>query len=352
MRSRKTPFIGLASFVLFAFCLMGGLASSLWAASFEDERVAKLVEGAKKEGNIAWYTIMSVPESSVMAKKFETKYPFVKIEILRNNATLLFDRVMSEASAKVFKADVISTQGLTSHVMKQKGLFQKYMSPQSASYPEGAKDPDGYGTAVYLNTKVIGYNTKLVAPKDVPGSFQDLLDPKWKGGKISVDTDNYEWFGNMLNILGRAKGLELMKRISLQQPQIRTGQTLRTTLLAAGEFSLAAPVNADGVERFKSQAAPIEWVAVEPVITLKHMASVSAHAPHPNASKLFIDFMLSKEGQDIIRSVGRIPARPDIEPIAVKLTRGVKLTYSDHSIADNYTDIRREYDDIFKWKKF
>ena len=165
-RCRLLPFI-LTTIIFLSL----GCQSLLWAASAEEERVAKLIEGAKKEGSLVWYTIMDVNEASVMLKKFEGKYPFMKTELVRLNVPRLLTRVLAETGAKAYKVDVISTQGFPFWVMKKRAVLQKYMSPQSAFYPEGAKDPDGYGTSVYLTTKTLGYNTKLVAPQDVPKSY-------------------------------------------------------------------------------------------------------------------------------------------------------------------------------------
>lgn len=341
----------LISFIL-TLLLIVGFTSSLWAATAEEKRLAQLIEGAKKEGKLVWYTIMGVSTNQIMANKFEEKYPFIKTEVTRLGAPRLLAKVLEETRAKRFYVDVISTQGFSFHVMKKRGLFEKYLSPQSSSYPKGALDPDGYGTSAYLNTKVVAYNTRLVSPSDLPKSYEDLLASKWKGGKMCVGTNLHEWYGNMLGILGRQKGLNLMINLSKQKPLVKTGNTLRATLLAAGEYLLTVPTNGDAVERLKAVGAPLEWLSLEPIIVQKHMAAPAANAPHPHAARLYIDFMLSKEGQKIIRDVGRIPSSPEIEPLVPRLVKGQKLYFSDHSLAEKYNEIDREFNDIFKRRRW
>lgn len=159
---------------------------------------------------------------------------------------------------------------------------------------------------------VIGYNTKLVARDQAPKSWEDLLDPKWKG-KIALDEENYSWYGAMTQKWGKEKTQRYMRGLAKQDIQLRSGQTLIAQLMAAGEFPVAM-VLAHRIEKMKEQGAPVEWVTtLDPVTVSLHPIGVAAKAPHPNAAKLFIDFILSKEGQQLLLSIERTPARPGID---------------------------------------
>ncbi len=340
----KSSFIG---------CLIVMFLSSLslvifWdkaVAQSQEELTAKLVEGAKKEGKMVLYTAMSVDDAQKFLEGFKKKYPFIATEVYRAGSEKLLYRVLNESKAKKYFADVLK-DNFTILISKKEGLGMKYVSPESKSYPEGFKDPEGFWTAVYLVTRVLGYNTKLVDTRDVPKRNEDLLDPKWKG-KIGMDAENSEWFFMQLKTMGREKGIEFMKKLAGQDIQFRTGKTLLTQLLSAGEFSIGVGLNGHQVEKLKGDGAPIGWVAIEPVVTLISPIMVMANAPHPNAAKLFMDFVLSLEGQKIVRSFNRIPVRPDVLPDPPRLTQGVKLTPLDPSFVENMEEYNRLYRDIF-----
>jgi len=186
----------LMVFGLFAF----ETNQPLWAASADQESVAKL-EGAKKEGPVVLYTNASGLEPVI--KRFKEKYPFVEVEVLRSGAPKLLNRILTESLAGSFKGDIIETEGLTSYLMMKKGLYAKHVSPESKALPAGAKDPDGQWASAHSNYKIVAYNW-LVSPSDLPKSWDDLLQAKWKG-KILMGSNNYEWFGNMLALMGEEK---------------------------------------------------------------------------------------------------------------------------------------------------
>lgn len=311
-----------------------------------EDRVQELVEGAKKEGKMSFYTSMGQQDCSALLQKFEAKYPFIKTELSRLNAERLLIKFLAEAKAKRNTADVIINGGFRTQITKKAGLLMKYVSPESKAYPEGFKDPEGYWTDTFNNANVLAYNTRLVAAKDLPQNYEDLLQPRWKG-KIGMETKAYEWFFQMLRIMGEEKGIEYMKKLAQQKPMLRIGGTLLAQLVVAGEFPLAITTYSNGVEVSRSLGAPVDWIPLYPVIGILHPVAIAAHAPHPHAAKLFVDFVLSKEGMGIIRSFKRIPSRPDVEPDPPRLTHGFRIFPSEPLMADDYEKYVKMFRTIF-----
>jgi iron(III) transport system substrate-binding protein len=344
MRSKTRLFISLLVASL-GLCtsLIPRSHSTLWAAANAEEKATR-IEQAKTEGKVILYTNAS--GLAPLIRRFEEKYPFVKVEQLRTGAPKLLNRVLAEAKARSLKADLIETEGLTSYLMMKKGLYARYHSPEAKALPAGAKDPEGFWTSAHSNYKVVAYNTRLVAPADMAKSYEDLLQPRWNG-KILLASNNYEWFGNMVKIMGEEKGLSLMRRLAGQNLMLREGNSLIVQLLLAGEgfFSLAS--NVDGVEELKAKGAPVDWLGLEPTISRLHPIALARTASHPNAAKLYIDFVLSREGQEIITKefIG-ISDRPDVKKVFSRA--GLKLYYADLSLADRYDEVTKRFDTVFK----
>lgn len=314
-------------------------------AESEAERIAALVEGAKKEGKLLWYTGLNLRESDNLLKKFTVKYPFISTEYYKAGSEKLLTKILAEAASKKIMFDVVLNTGQETMVLQKRGIFAKYLSSQRKYFPEGLKDPEGYWNDVYLNLNVQAYNTRLVSPRDVPKNYQDFLDPKWRG-KIAMDPKAFEWFAAMLKMMGEEKGLTYMKRLADQDLKFYSSRTLNAQMVAAGEVSLSLAVYNNRVEDMKTVGAPIEWFAIEPVVPEIHPIAISARAPHPNAAKLFVDFLLSREGQEIIAGLYRIPSRMDVDPIVPKLKKGLNVLPFDPTIADNYNKYVKLYREI------
>ncbi len=321
----------------------------VYAASADRDRI---LEGAKREGRLVLYTGMDVEEANQYAKEFTKKYPFIKPDVFRSSGEKVQTRFLVEHRANVHNADIFQTSIVQVYQLKNAGLLAKYISEESLSYAAGFKDPLGYWTAFYLIPYVIGYNTNLVSAKDAPKSYEDLLHPRWKG-QIGLETEEYQWFYHLVQILGNEKGLDYMRRLAGQNPQMRKGHTLLAQLVAAGEMALAVVVYSNRVERMKDVGAPIDWVRFRgPTITAINAISIPEKAPHPNAAKLFVDFVLSREGQNLLRGLRRIPARPDVLPDPPSLTRGLNLYPArPEGMIENYNDTVARFDEIFNKAK-
>lgn len=307
---------------------------------------AKILEGAKKEGRLVYYTSMTLSDSSLVVNKFEEKYPFIKTEVYRAGGDKLLNKILAEVRAKKYLADVCSAAINHTQPLKKEGYLEQYRSIELAAYPDNLKDPEGYWTSMYLMTHVLGYNTRMVSAGDAPKAYADLLAPKWKG-KISMDMLDAEWFGGQLEIMGEKKGLEFMKKLAAQSPIFRNGHNLQTQLMAAGEFPIAVNLYGHSVESFKALGAPVEWIPIEPVVTSMHALAATSKGSHPNAARLFVDFVLSKEGQMLIRSFHRIPPRLDVAPDPPRLLKGFKLFPFGPSLGERINEFNQLYTEIF-----
>lgn len=277
---------------------------------FSDQSI---VEKAKKEGKVVFYSAMVMKDTQVMGDAFMKKYPFLKFEFVRLPSTKLVQRLIMEKNGGVKNADVSYANGNFTSIYRKEGLAQRYVSPETENWPKGYQDPEGYWTAIYSAYFSWAYNTRMVSEQEAPKRFEDLLDPKWKGGKIGIFNVEYEWYQGMMDLLGREKGLQFMKRLAAQELQINAGRTLTTQLMASGEFPIALSAF-HRLLQMKKKGAPVQWMKF-PTPTLAALRTLMLHADatHPNASKLFIDFMLSKQGQNILNSLDRHPIRMDIK---------------------------------------
>jgi iron(III) transport system substrate-binding protein len=314
------------------------------AAGQTDDR-AKQVEAAKKEGKLIWYTSANVTESKPLLDDFEKQYPFIKGEIFRASGEKVLNRTLTETRAGRWDFDVITINEV--HELMDAKLLAPYKSPEAKNFIADFKDPNDYWSAVYVVYRTIGYNTKLLAEKDAPKQWEDLLDAKWKG-KISIDPEEYNWYGTLVKSWGKERTQKYMRALARQEIQWRKGHTLIAQLISAGEFPLGL-VYVHRIEEMKQRGAPIDWVnTVNPVAVTLNAAGLSPKPPHPNTARLFIDFLLSKPGQQRLRALRRIPARSDIETLSPRLEQStLKLTIQPRETGAQYREAVKDFRDIF-----
>jgi len=312
----------------------------------QPDAASRLIEGAKKESTLVWYTALNLNDSEMLTKRFEQLYPFIKTETLRLSSFSLLSKIQTEARAGAFKADVIEIAGVLGHILKKDGLFAKYISPESRFYPDSVKDPEGTWTSFFMNTHVLAYNTKLVKKDELPKNYEEIINPRWKN-KLTMSED-FDIFGMMLKVMGRAKGLEFMRRLAAQGVSLKNSYSLAIQAVASDEVALGLNVYGTRTEEFKKKGAPVDWVPLEFTLASLEPLALGAKAPHPNAARLLIDFLLSKEAQSLMRERFRIPSRPDVPPDPPELTKGLKLIPTDLSLAEQSKQLAEEYRQIFQ----
>jgi len=269
---------------------------------------------AKEEGRVLIYTSLAASDNKPFQAAFEQAYPGIKLEIYRASGTTILQKILTESRAGAHLADAVLTEGTVLYALKDAKLLVKFDSPERKAFDDRFKDKEGFWTDVYPTVHSIPYNTKLVSQKDLPRRYTDLLDPKWKG-KLGANRNNYMVIAAMLDLYGKEKGEDFIRKLAQQGPQVRSGGTLTATLVGAGEMPLAFMVYANNVENVKESGSPVDWVRVEePLYAESHPIAVMAKAPHPNAARLLAEFSISKNGQQLISNLGKVPGRSDVQP--------------------------------------
>jgi len=301
------------------------------AATKED-----IIEAAKKDREVVFYTTTNVEEADAMSRHFKAKYPFIDVNINRAEGERIVTKVLQETRAKKSPVDVIQTPAFYLHALRKREIRGDYSPADNRFYPRNFKE-EKYWTTTYYNPYVVLYNTKLVSAQNLPKRYKDLLNPFWKN-KMIIEKDKIDWFTAMLNILGREKGVKYMRELSQQNLMLRIGQSLITQLVAAGEATLQINGNGVTVTRMKRRGAPIDWVAPGPLPGLMVGVGLTSQAPHPAAARLFVDFLLSKEGQQLYQSAGRLVARSDLSQDESMKVRGAQIVPVDPAWAENFDE--------------
>ncbi len=307
----------------------------------------KLIEGAKKEGQIVYYTTMTLDQSKQTVDRFEKKYPFIKVTLFRTGGGPLLNKIFTESRGGRHDWDVVVGRGEMVLPMMQRKLLASYPSPESKMIDEQLVDKEGFWTAYYVNSYVLGWNTKLVKREDVPKTYDALLNPKWKGGQISLDTEAYGMVEGLKRAWGQEKAIAYLKKLAALDPVLKRGNTERVQLVVAGEYPLIIAYN-QTIQRLTSRGAPIDWLPLEPAVTQVNPVMIGSKAPHPNAARLFYDYILSKEGQEELRSYQRIPVRKDVEPDPPRLFRGFKYVIENPEDYKDFDSTVKQYLEIFK----
>jgi len=330
----------LGWFLTYIICCFGAYLPSRLEA-------AEVREKAEAEGKAVFYASMTTSDVKALVDGFKQLYPKIDAQFYRTGDSQLMEKVMTEGRAGKPLWDVIAHTGFYGHLLKKRGMLEAYDSPERKFYRDTYKDPQAFWTSIYTTYAVFGYNTRLVPKASIPKSYEDLLKPEWKG-QIGMEARAYEWFATaMRNMGGEEKGLAFMRRFAQQQLQPRSGRTLIAQLVGAGEFKGSVSVYSQSYEILKATGAPVEWVALDPVYASVHPTGIAAKAPHPNAARLLMDFLLSKKGQEILRSLRRIPDRIDTPPDPPRLIEGIRPAITSPEVFDDFDRYIRLFNEIF-----
>jgi iron(III) transport system substrate-binding protein len=314
------------------------------------QRKTFLEEGARKEGEAVWYTSMSLTDFPKIVGAFEKSYPYVKIRANRLSQSSIMPKIETEARAGRFAVDVVASAPLEMWELKQRGFSTGYLSPELKAFPAGSFDPQGHWSSTEVTPIVLAYNTKLVSAAEAPQSYQDLLLPKWRG-RMNFGSDEYAWFSVLLDRMGKAKGLEYMRALARQQLHIPGGSSImRLQLMLAGESAMVIAARGRRATEYKEKAAPIDYRLLEPYPAEPNGLALMRRSSHPHASILFIDWMLSEEGQTILaQQVPRLTLRKGIKQIP----RHQELYKKDFVFVDpaflgaNLKELIASYQEIF-----
>ena len=283
-----------------------------------------LISAARKEGAVVWYTVQIVNQlAAPMARAFEKKYG-VKVQYVRSNSNEVVLRVENEAKAGRLHCDVADGDS-TAPALERDHLAMQWIPDDVRDYPAERRDPQGRWIATYVSVAMPAINTDQVAKTSRPRSWDDLLDPKWKG-KIAWSGESSPlagpgFVGVVLKTLGEAKGRALLKKLAKQDIaglEVANRQVLDQVI--AGEYAIGLQISDHHAYFSARQGAPVTWLPLGSSMVTSITASVVQGAPHPSAAKLFLDFLASPEGQKIYAQAGYIPANPKIQPQDPALT--------------------------------
>lgn len=253
---------------------------------------AKLVEAAKKEGSLTFYTSIAEKDGVVIAADFEKRYG-IKVNIWRASSVKVLQRLTAEKQANRWDFDVADVSGPEMEALFKEGLLQPVHSPLQAELLAETVPAHHGWMPQFLSVFVQAYNTNAVKRSELPKSYADLADPKWKG-KLGVEANDSEWYCGLLKALGPEKGAKLFRDIVERNGwSVRSGHTLLTNLVVSGEVPLGLTVYSYMVEQAKQKGAPVDWFAIDPVIGRSNGIGISRKPPHPNAAMLFYEYMLT-----------------------------------------------------------
>jgi iron(III) transport system substrate-binding protein len=270
------------------------------------------VDAAKKEAKVVVYG--SVPPQSMegLHQAFKKKYG-IEVEYWRGSSTQVSERALTEWRAGKPAFDIAEGNRGVQLIMKDEGLFQKFIPPASQKFPDRFKEKDALITPWRVLPISMLYNTELVKSAETPKTFDDLLNPKWMG-KISIpDPTRHTTTAQFLWNLRKFKGdkwLDYVKALAKQKPVLVESLAPVTTTIIKGE----ALVGITYIKYIKQYKGPVDYIPMDQYLTDPNYLSLSAKASHPNAAKLYIDFACSPEGQKEIAEDGEFVLAPGVYP--------------------------------------
>ena len=288
-------------------------------ATYEgSDRTARLIAGAKKEGSLQFYTTIPPEYLKPITDAFETKYG-VKVDVWRARSEAVLQRVLTEAKGGRWTVDVVESISPPMEALTREKLTQEIRSPEHKNLIDGVLPAHREWAPTLIFIFVQAYNTAKVRQDELPKTYLDLLDPKWKG-RLSIEASDHEWFYSVARDMGEERGLKFFRDLVAGNGlTMRVGHPLLVNLVASGEVPLALTVYQYSPEQLKKKGAPIDWFAIEPAVAISDGIAVMKKAPHPHAALLFYDYLLGEEGNRQIAKLGYAPANRNIESPMSKL---------------------------------
>jgi iron(III) transport system substrate-binding protein len=313
------------------------IASLLFPAVAIAQGDATLLQNAKKEGEVVVYTSLIAEDLLALSQAFEKKYG-IKVQGWRASSEKVVQRTLTEARANRHAADVVETNGPELESLYREKVLRPITSRHIPDLMPQAVRTHGYWVGSRIAMFVQTYNTTLVRKEDLPKSYADLTHPRWKG-RLGIEAEDEDWFAMVVKELGEEQGLRIFREIArVNGFSVRKGHTLLAGLVASGEVPFSLTTYSHGAEKMKQRGAPVEWYAIEPAIGRANGIAIVKTPAHPNAAQMFVDFLLSPEGQKILEQGGYVPSNLKVGSPAQKLP----LKFVDPVVILDESD---------KWKK-
>lgn len=310
------------------------------------DRLQRLIDGAKKEGNLSIYTSAQTDDMGALVAGFEKKYG-IKVSVWRAGSEKVLQRAVTEARANRNSVDIVETNGPELEAMHREKVLQAIKSPHHRDLIPAAIRPHGEWVGTRLNVFVQAYNTKLVKKEELPKTWDDLLHPRWKG-RLGIEAEDQDWLAGVMSDLGEARGTKLFKEIvATNGVSVRKGHTLLTQLVVSGEIPFALTVYNYKAQQLKDKGAPIDWFSIGNPIARPNGIGVARTAPNPHAAVLFYDYEISEEGQKILAGRDFVPTNTKVDTPFNK----TQLNFIDARVMlDEYAKWTKLYEEIFAAK--
>jgi iron(III) transport system substrate-binding protein len=272
--------------------------------------------GAAAEEPFTLYTSLHEQNLPVILAAFEKKSAF-KVNVWRSGADKVLQRTLTEAGAGRYDVDAVFVGSGELEALHREKLLARIESPSYAALAAEAMPAHHEWAPAYLTVWVQEYNTNAIRKDALPKSWDELRAPRWKG-RLGIEAANDDWFGKMVSVMGESKGLALFRAIvAANGMSVRKGHSLLGNLVVSGEVPLAITMHSNIAESAKKKGAPIDWVALEPIVARANGIGVLAKAPHPRAARAFYEYLISDEGQQLL-------AERDYVPASTKITSPLK----------------------------
>jgi iron(III) transport system substrate-binding protein len=281
------------------------------------------------------YSSMAEKDVRRLVAEFERRHG-VKVNLWRSGKNRILERVLREARAGRYEVDVIHNPAPEMEALHNEKLLRRVDSPRHAELIPQAVAPhrEWAGPRVYIFVQA--YNTAKVKAEELPRSYHDLLDPRWRG-RVAIEGKEQEWFFTLVQAMGESEGLKFFRQLAANGLQVRLGNALLTNLVVAGEVPFALTLYSYLPEQQRRAGAPVNWIALKPTIAATDAVGIAARAPHPREAALFYDFMLG-DGQALMADMGHVISQ---RRSAAELAR-YELTFIDPAA------VIRDYD---RWTK-
>jgi iron(III) transport system substrate-binding protein len=312
----------------------------------------ELVDAARKEGKVSFYTAVDVEVAEKVAASFRAKYPGIDVLVERAGSERVFQRVEQERSANINNADVVNSSDAAHYIIwKREGLLAPYVPEDVAAYYNDNTDPEGYYATWRATLSPIGYNTKYVKAADAPKSFADLLSPKWKGMMVKGHPG---YSGTILTAtfeISRDLGWDYLQKLGQQKIMQVQSSTEPPKKLALGERPIMADGNEYNLFTLKESGQPVDVIyPSEGTPFIASPSAVMAKAPHPNAARLFQSFLFTAETQQLLIDLGGLRSlHPKTHEHAGRTPlREIKLMRDDPAaVVDKVDEIKANYAKYF-----
>jgi iron(III) transport system substrate-binding protein len=345
---------GLIVIALVVALVLSGFGRARADESYQAD--PKLVAAAQKEGEVVLYTSLIVDQVvRPMIKAFRSHVSGIDVKFVRADSAQQIVKLINEGRAGRVQADIWHlSDGL--QPLLQANLAAPIDLPSARGLPPELIDRNGYWVATNLSTRSLAYNTQLIPGDQVPHTHQDLLDPRWKGQFVwhpNSIAGGYGFIGVVLKSMGEDNGMRYLRKLA-EQSIVPLPVAARAVLdrVIAGEYAMGLDMNSSHAVISAALGAPVRFVPLDPVTLTMQIGGISRGAPHPNAAKLFLDFMIARAGQEVFRDADYIPMRPYVAAKSpeVKPDQGgyKALMLSPEDIDANAQHWAKVYDDVFR----